>query len=74
MSAPTAQEIYQSSVKNLPPSERLRLAALILQELAQANTTLVEHGDDWSEEDVRDMLAYSAGHAANSYPEEDTIA
>jgi hypothetical protein len=74
MSARTAQEIYQSSVKNLPPSERLRLAALILQELAQANTVLVERKDDWSEEDVRDLLAYSASYAANSYPEDDTLA
>ena len=74
MSAPTAQEIYDSSVKNLPPFERLRLAALILQELAQANTISVERRDDWSDEDVRDLLAYSASYAAISYPEDDTVA
>jgi hypothetical protein len=74
MSAPTAQEIYDSSVKNLPLSERLRLAALILQELAKGNTVLVEQRDDWSDEDVRDLLAYSASYAAKLYPEDDTVA
>jgi hypothetical protein len=74
MSAPTAQEIYDSSVKNLPLSERLRLAALILQELAKGNTVLVEQRYDWSDEDVRDLLAYSTSYAAKSYPEDDTVA
>ena len=74
MSVPTAQEIYNSNVKDLPPSERLRLAALILQELAKGNTVLVEQRDDWSDEDVRDLLAYSASYAAKSYPEDDTVA
>ena len=32
---PTAQEVFAGTVRALLPSERLRLAALILQELAQ---------------------------------------
>jgi hypothetical protein len=73
MSALTAQEIYTSSVKDLPPSERLRLAALILDDLAGKDTVLVERRDDWSDEDMRDLAAYSMRYATSSYPEEDTI-
>jgi len=31
-----AQELYASTVRHLPPAERLRLAALILDDLTQA--------------------------------------
>jgi hypothetical protein len=33
----TAQEVFTETVRDLPPSERLRLAALILQDLAQSS-------------------------------------
>lgn len=32
---PTAQEIYASTIRGLPPDERLQLAVLILNELAK---------------------------------------
>jgi hypothetical protein len=39
----TAQEVFTETVRVLPPTERLRLAALILQDLAQSEVA-VEQG------------------------------
>jgi len=47
----TAQEVFTETVRALPPTERLRLAALILQDLAQADMTVVDTGSVWSEQD-----------------------
>ena len=47
----TAQEVFTENVRALPPSERLRLAALILQELAQSDVAVVDRSDTWSEQD-----------------------
>ena len=73
MLAPTAQEVYASTIKDLPPTEQLRLAALILSELTRANRIVIEQRDEWSEEDVHDLVAYSTRYANNAYPEEDEI-
>ena len=64
----TVHELYDERVRTLPPSERLRLAALILQELTQAGAPAADAGDSWSEEDLKDLTAYSLGHAAASDP------
>jgi hypothetical protein len=74
MRTSTAQEIYTSSVRDLPPSERLRLAALILDGLAGADTLLIERRDDWSGEDVRDLVTYTTSYASSQYPEDESIA
>ncbi len=71
---PTAQEVYASTVQRLPPAERLRLAALILDELTQSNLLSVDESDTWSDEDIEDLRAYSFQYAATRYPEEDDIA
>lgn len=34
-----AQELYTTSISQLPPTERLRLAAIILNELARVEST-----------------------------------
>ena len=73
MRASTAQEIYASTIQGLPPSEQLMLAALILEALTKANTILIEQRDEWSEEDVNDLVAYSTSHANDAYQEEDDI-
>jgi hypothetical protein len=69
---PTAQDVFDSSVKPLSLRERLRLAALILQDLSQAD--LVAEGDSWSEDDERDLTAFSLGYAAAAYPEDEEVA
>jgi hypothetical protein len=68
---PTAQEVYLTSVRRLPPAERLRLAALILDELTQTNILPVESSDAWSDEDLHDVAAFALRYAAASYPLDD---
>jgi len=67
----TAQEIYISTIRNLPPAERLRLAALILDELTKSGEELADSSDIWSDEDMHDLAAFSLSHASASYPEEE---
>lgn len=66
----TAQTVYTSTVLALSKSERLKLAALILDELAQSAGAALDYSDSWSDEDVRDLAAYAGEYAAQSYPEE----
>ena len=69
----TAQEVFIETVRALPPTERLRLAALILQDLAQADMAVVDVSSVWSEQDQRDVTAFSLQYAAKLYPEEDEL-
>ena len=69
----TAQEVFTENVRALPPSERLRLAALILQELAQSDVALVDRSDTWSEQDQADLTAVALKYAAEFYPEEQEL-
>ena len=69
----TAQEVFTETVRALPPTERLRLAALILQDLAQADVAVVDMSNAWSEQDQSDLTAFSLQHAAKLYPEEDEL-
>jgi hypothetical protein len=69
----TAQEIFSETVRSLPLNERLRLAALILQELAQPDITIVDQGDTWSEKDQADLTAVSLKYATELYPEEEIL-
>jgi hypothetical protein len=69
----TAQEVFTETVQALPPTERLRLAALILQDLAQADMTMADTSSVWSEQDQSDLTAFSLQYAAKRYPEEDEL-
>jgi len=69
----TAQEVFTETVRALPPSERLRLAALILQELAQSEVAVVDRSDTWSTEDQQDLTTVSLQYAAELYPEEEEL-
>ena len=69
----TAQEVFTETVRTLPPTERLRLAALILQDLAQANVAVVDASSVWTEQDQSDVAAFSLHYAAKIYPEEDEL-
>ena len=65
----TAQEIFVKTIRALPPTERLRLAALILDDLACSNLSVVDISDTWSEQDQSDLTAFSLRYAATLYPE-----
>ena len=66
---PTAEQVFESSVHGLPRSERLRLAALILQDLSQADPSVLDYSDAWSKEDMSDLQAHALRRASDEYPE-----
>ena len=67
----TAREVYTAAVQSLPPTERLRLAALILDDLARPDVSVVDLGDGWTAEDEREVTAFALSYAADAYPEPD---
>ena len=69
----TAQEVFTKTVRDLPLSEQLRLAALILQELAQSEMVVVDRSDTWSDQDQQDLTTVSLQYAAELYPEEEEL-
>lgn len=46
-----AQEIYSQVVCNFSPTERLRLATLILNELVEQNLFIIDQSHTWTEQD-----------------------
>jgi hypothetical protein len=58
----TVKDIFESNVRLLPASERLRLAAMILDELVQPSSGF-DVEKTWSDEDIRDMLVFSLRNA-----------
>jgi hypothetical protein len=58
--ASSAEEVYEHAVKSLPLSERLRLAALILNAIPPQ--AVVDYSDSWSDEDIREFTAASWRH------------
>jgi hypothetical protein len=71
----SAQEVYAKTVRPLPPTERLRLAALILNELLGRATPEgpVDVSDVWTAEDRKDLAAFSLQYAATVYPEDEDL-
>jgi len=62
----SARELYQSMIRRLPAKDRLQLASLILDDLAASEGRELDLRDDWSDEDVADLTAFSLKHAARS--------
>jgi len=67
----SARELYDKAIRQLPAVDRLRLAAMILDELAATSGAGLDVRDDWSEDDIADLTAYSLKHAATAAPHED---
>jgi hypothetical protein len=61
MAAQTADKLY-AKVRQLPLKERLRLAALILNDVIPA----VDEGTVWSEEDLQDVVRASLRYGAEA--------
>ncbi len=51
------QTLYDTIVKSLPPSERLKLAALILNDIPEQ--AVIDYSSEWSDEDLRDFSTAS---------------
>lgn len=62
----SAQEIYTQTVRNLPPTERLRLATLILNELVDQPSSAIEESETWTEQDQNDLLNFSLQYATTA--------
>lgn len=69
----TAQEVYTHILRTLPPTERLRLANLILNDLVDQNLSLIDQSDSWSEQDKIDVTNFSLQYAATVFPEGEEI-
>ncbi|NMG18443.1 hypothetical protein [Brasilonema bromeliae] len=63
------QEVYRYVVDTLSLSERLRLAALILNDLTQQNITVIDSSDTWSESDQLELTTFSLQYAASLFSE-----
>ncbi|MBF2008473.1 MAG: hypothetical protein IGS49_24270 [Chlorogloeopsis fritschii C42_A2020_084] len=64
-----AEEIYTQVIRNLSPTERLRLATLILNDLVQQNVSVIDQSDAWTEQDLVDITTFSLQYASTLSPE-----
>jgi hypothetical protein len=64
-----AEAIYNQVIKSLPPSERFKLATMILNDIHPR--AIVDYSEEWTEEDMRDLTIYSLRYAAQSFGEEE---
>jgi hypothetical protein len=62
----SAQEIYTQTVRNLPPTERLRLATLIINELVDQPSSAIEESETWTEQDQNNLLNFSLQYATTA--------
>ena len=63
----TPQQIYETSVKNLPVVDRLRLVKLVLDDLiCDPASWVLDERDTWSAEDDVDLTRASLAYAARS--------
>jgi hypothetical protein len=65
----TIQEMYEQSIKPLPAPDRLRLATLILNEIPAE--LVIDDGDEWTDEDMRDVTLHSLRRAAGSMEDDE---
>lgn len=56
------QELYDTRVRQMAPTERLQLARLILDDLAPTEGS-IDVRDEWGAEDFVEVCAFSARHA-----------
>jgi hypothetical protein len=59
------QELYETRVRPMVPAERLQLARLILDDLARSESP-VDVSDEWGDDDLAEVAAYSARQADRS--------
>ena len=68
-----AQELYDRVIRTLSPTEQLRLANLILNELVQRDVSVVDRSDTWTEQDLADLANYSLQYAATFFSEDEEV-
>ncbi|TAD93228.1 MAG: hypothetical protein EA000_01570, partial [Oscillatoriales cyanobacterium] len=65
----TVREVYDRVLSTLSPTDRLRLATLILNDLVQQNLSVVDESETWTEEDKLDITTFSLQYAATIFSE-----
>jgi hypothetical protein len=70
----TADEVYTGFVLGLAHSEKLRLATMILDELATTAAPVLDFSDSWSTDDMGDVTAFAQQNAMARYPESTDLA
>jgi hypothetical protein len=63
----SAQEVYTQVVRALSPTERLRLANLILNELVKQDSSVIDQSDHWTDQDQVDFINFSLQYAATLF-------
>jgi hypothetical protein len=69
----TVREVYDRVLSTLSPTDRLRLATLILNDLVQQNLSVVDESETWTEEDKLDVTTFSLQYAATIFPENEEM-
>lgn len=69
----TVQEIYQNIVATLPLSDRLRLAALILNDLTQQNLAVIDATNTWTDQDQLELTSFSLQYANSLFADEEEM-
>jgi hypothetical protein len=64
----SARDVYDKSIRQMPAIDRLRLASLILDDLAGSGGAGLDISDEWNEQDMHDLAAFAVKQAG---PEED---
>ncbi len=70
----TVQDIYADITRKLLPTERLKLATLILNGLTNIDQPFIDDNDTWTEEDQLDIAAFSIQNFSQNNFEEEAIA
>ena len=63
----SVQELYETAVRIRPTSERLQLAAMILNDITPAS--IVDYSDTWTEEDISDFRKASSAYMLSQLEE-----
>lgn len=63
------QDLYENRVKPMVPAERLQLARLILDDLAPSSESALDVSDEWNDDDLADVAAFSV-HQATQRPDD----
>ncbi len=65
----TAEKLYTQIIIDLSPTERLRLATLILNDLVKQESSIIDQSDTWTQQDQEDILNFSLQYASTSFNE-----
>ncbi|MBM3494380.1 MAG: hypothetical protein FJX72_08685 [Armatimonadetes bacterium] len=68
----TAVQLYNKAVRELPRSEQLRLAALILDDIVRREDRH-ELDWDWDDEDLRDVTIHALAYADSRFGNADDL-